>query len=180
MKPFVKKLRIMKRLVSLLEEITEFTYTDDAGEEITVQYDLAGKIFRGLSVIPAHTAKDALSILEAPRPVFGDGAGEKGLKRKGPWTLLLQGWPEDDTYNPSDPAYLLEAACCQQLAKITAVDSEGMDKHPEVTSRFKGDILSLTIGQGVVRPPEDNVSRLAMFYLPLVVEIATDLEHPSE
>ena len=45
--------------------------------------------------------------------------------------------------------------------------------------RLGGDIGSLTIGQGVVRPPsEEAASRLAMFYLPLILEITTDVRNP--
>lgn len=176
---YTKQLRIIRRLATLLEGITSFTYKNDANADVTVNYDLVGRVWRGRSVITQDDAEDALSILEAPRPIIGAPAGHAGLRRKETWTLLVQGWPKDDKKNPSDPAYILKAAVEQRLSRIVELDDQGMVKFPEVASLFERDIITLTIGQGVVRPPEDQLSRLAMFYLPLILEITTDVANPS-
>ena len=159
-----KQLRILKKLSNFLELTCGF-------EGI--------KVYRGKTVVTAKELEDCLSILEAPRPVVGQPAGHLGHKRLETWTLLLQGWPKDDPDNPSDNAYILKAACEQWLYRIIAVDEAGgMPLYPEVYL-LGGDIASLTIGQGLVRPPtEEAASRPAMFFLPLIVEITTDVSNP--
>lgn len=159
-----KQLRILKKLTALLEATSEYPGV---------------KCYRGVSVVSAKEVADCLSILEAPRPIVGQPAGHLGHKRQETWTLLVQGWPTDDKNNPSDPAYAMKAAVEQQLYKVIAVDNQtGLGVYPG-TYLLDGDIGSMTIGQGVVRPPEqEGASRLAMFYLPLILEITTDISNP--
>jgi hypothetical protein len=162
--PDSKQLRILKKLTDHLE--------------LTSGY--AGiKCHRGVLVVSAKDVQDCLSILEAPRPVVGQPAGHGGHRRNETWTLLVQGWPKDDKSNPSDPAYNLKAAVEQWLYRIIAQDDKtGLPVYPDLYL-LGGDIGSMTIGQGVVRPPEQEAaSRLAMFYLPLILEIATDISNP--
>jgi hypothetical protein len=161
--PDSKQLRILKKLTAHLEVTSGY-------EPLTV--------YRGLGVITAKHVTDCLSILEAPRPIIGSAAGEQGLKRLESWTLLVQGWPLDDKENPSDPAYAMKAAVEQQLSLIVAELPDGRQRTDELYM-LGGDIGSMIIGQGVVRPPsEEGASRLAMFYLPLILEIATDVRNP--
>lgn len=159
-----KQLRILKKLCNHLE--------------LTSGYE-GIRVKRGQMVVSAKDIEDCLSILEAPRPLVGLGAGENGVRRLESWTLLLQGWPKDDKENPSDPAYDLKAACEQWLSRIIAVDdSSGLPLYKD-TYMLGGDISALTIGQGLVRPPsEEGASRLAMFFLPLIVEMTTDVRNP--
>lgn len=162
--PDSKQLRILKKLTAHLEATSGY-------EGI--------KCYRGKLVVSAKEVEDCLSILEAPRPVVGQPAGHQGHKRLETWTLLVQGWPKDDKENPSDPAYAMKAAVEQWLYRLIAVEEQtGMPVHKDLYL-LGGDIASLTIGQGVVRPPsEDAASRLAMFYLPLILEITTDVSNP--
>lgn len=162
-----KQLRILKKLTAHLE-LTSGYGTEDAPL----------KVFRGKAVITAKEAEDCLSILEAPRPIIGTPAGEQGLNRKETWTLLVQGWPKDDQENPSDPAYLIKAAVEQHLSLVVAEIPNGVARTDDLYM-LGGDIAAMTIGQGVVRPPsEEGSSRLAMFYLPLYLEITTDVRNP--
>ena len=159
-----KQLRIIKKLQAQLE--------------LTSGYE-GIKVYRGKLVVSAKEIEDCLSILEAPRPVVGQPAGHNGYRRLETWTLLIQGWPKDDKENPSDPAYAMKAAVEQWLYRIIAVDeSNGMPLYPDLYM-LGNDIAALTIGQGVVRPPsEEAASRLAMFYLPLIMDITTDISNP--
>lgn len=159
-----KQLRILKKLTTHLEATSGYTGI---------------KVYRGTLIVSAKEVQDCLSILEAPRPVVGQPAGHQGHRRLETWTLLVQGWPQDDKNNPSDPAYALKAAVEQWLYRIIAQDEKtGLPLYPDVYL-LGGDIGSMTIGQGVVRPPEQEAaSRLAMFYLPLILEIATDISNP--
>lgn len=160
-----KQLRIIKKLCNHLE--------------LTSGYE-GIKVFRGKLIVSAKEVEDCMSILEAPRPVVGEGAGHHGHKRNETWTLLIQGWPKDDKENPSDPAYYLKAAVEKRLSRITEVDDRtGLAKYPQ-EYLLGGDIGAMIVAQGVVRPPEQEAaSRLAMFYLPLILEITTDIRNPT-
>jgi hypothetical protein len=161
--PPSKQLRILRKLTAILEVTSGYAPL---------------KVFRGKSVITAKEVMNCLSILEAPRPIIGEGAAEQSVKRVEDWTLLVQGWPKDDAENPSDPAYFLKAAVEQMLSLVIAEHPEGIAR-TDPLYMLGGDIASLTIGQGVVRPPsEEAASRLAMFYLPLIVRITTDVRNP--
>jgi hypothetical protein len=140
------------------------------------------KVFRGKSVLTAATVEDSLSILEAPRSLFGEGAGDGGFMRSEQWALLLQGWPKDDPENPSDPAYPLKAAVEQQLSEITRSDDPHGRKRSDPLYLLGGDIGGMEIGQGIVRPvnPESGTSRLAEFFLPLLLEVQTDKRDPTK
>lgn len=164
--PDSKQLRIVKKLTSHLE--------------MTPGYE-GVRCYRGKLLVSAKEVEDCLSILEAPRPVVGQPAGHQGHKRLETWTLLVQGWPKDDKENPSDPAYMMKAAVEQWLYRIIAVkERDGLPIYPDLYL-LGGDIVSLIIGQGVVRPPsEEAASRLAMFYLPLILEITTDVSNPYQ
>jgi len=159
-----KQLRIIKKLCNHLELTSGY-------EGIVV--------WRGKSVVSAKDIENCLSILEAPRPLVGLPAGVNGVRRLETLTLLLQGWPKDDKENPSDPAYDLKAACEQWLSRIIEVDDQtGLPTYKDIYM-LGGDISALTIGQGLVRPPsEEGASRLAMFFLPLIVEMTTDVRNP--
>lgn len=158
-----KQLRVLRKLRALLEATSEYP-------------DI--KCWIGKSVITAKETADTLSILEAPRPIIGAPAAENGVKRAEAWTLLVQGWPIDDPDEPSGPAYWMKAAVERQLSLVIAELPNGVQRNDPVY-KLGGDITSLTIGQGVVRPPsEEAASRLAMFYLPLIVGITTDVRDP--
>ena len=159
-----KQLRILKKLTAYLE--------------LTSGYENI-KCYRGKLIVSAKEVENCLSILEAPRPVIGQPAGHNGHVRLETWTLLVQGWPKDDKENPSDPAYDMKAAVEQWLYRIIAVrEQDGLPMYPDLYM-LGDDLASLTIGQGVVRPPEqEGASRLAMFYLPLILEITTDIRNP--
>ncbi len=155
-----KQLRILRKIAAYLE--------------VTSGY----KCFVGVDVLSAEVAENALSILEAPRPIIGQPAGEGGLRRNENWTLLLQGWPKDNKKMPSAPAYFMKAKVEQLLALIVAELPDGRQR-TDPLYKLGGDISGLTIGQGVVRPAgEAAPSRLAMFYLPLVIELQTSSIDP--
>jgi hypothetical protein len=162
--PDSKQLRILKKLCAHLE--------------LTPEAEIS-RVVRGMGVISAKEAGNILSLLEAPRPIVGQPAGNGGVRRNESWTLLLQGWPIDDKQNPSDPAYVMKAKVEQHLSKIVTEPDTGVLRKDPIYL-LGGDIGSMIIGQGVVRPPsqEEASSRLAMFYIPLILEVATDVSNP--
>lgn len=164
MMPDSKQLRVLKKLSAHLTETPGFSPL---------------KVVRGKGVISSKDAGDILSILEAPRPLVGAAAGLGGVNRNETWTLLVQGWPLDDPLNPSDPAYAMKAAVEKQLSLIVVENETGVLRSDPLYL-LGGDIGSMIIGQGVVRPPsqEESSSRLAMFYLPLIIELKTNVSNP--
>lgn len=162
-----KQLRIMKRLANHLAK--------------TPGYEPL-KIFRGKGTITAKEAEDCVSILEAPRALFGDAAGWGNIKRSEQWSLLVQGWPKDDPLNPSDPAYVLKAAVEKQLAAIVANEDAHGRNRSDPLYLLGRDCASIEIGQGIVRPvsQEQGNSRLAEFFIPLLLEVQTDKLNPSK
>lgn len=159
-----KRLRVLKALCAHME--------------LTSGYE-GIKVHRGKSIISALELADTMSILEVPRPIPSDGVGHNNLVRKPFWPLYLQGWPKDDKENPSDPAYAMVAAAEKRLSRLIDVDdTSGLPRYPS-EYLLGGELLSLTIGDPVVRPPsEEAASRLAMFILPLTLEIVTDVRNP--
>ena len=190
--PAPKRLRIVEKLVALLEEINpDNTYSYPDPEDPTgatllekpFPVDMRGNVFMGRLTISTEEAEDAMSILENPRPLDASEVGYDKLMRQGDWILLLQGWPRDDVKNPSRPAYKLAALAEQRLARIVEVDSRGDPMYPEahmlgLDAEGDPEIVGLSIGQSVVRPAQDTNSRLAMFYIPLVVSLATNPGKP--
>ena len=186
--PSPKRLRVMEKLQTLLEGINptqQFNASPDPAVEDLRAYplDLRKKVFLGRLTVSTDEAEDALSILENPRPLDGQEVGYDRLLRQGEWILLLQGWPRDNIKNPSAPAYKLAALAEQRIARIVQLDSRGDPVYPDdyllgLDSEGDREIVSLSVGQTVVRPPQDTNSRLAMFFVPLVVRLATDPSKP--
>lgn len=187
--PAPKRLRIVEKLVTLLEGInptnTYLVHGDPAEPPVEAAYpiDMRKSVFMGRLTVSTDEAEDAMSILENPRPLDASEVGWDKLMRQGDWILLLQGWPRDDIKNPSRPAYKLAALAEQRLARVVEVDSRGDPMYPEdhllgLDAEGDPEIIGLSIGQSVVRPPQDSNSRLAMFYIPLVVSLATNPGKP--
>lgn len=173
-----RQLRVMRWLTTHLEAITG----PRAEADDSLPYDLEGKVFRGRKIISEEEigSEELLSILEAPRALTIETAGNEQTKRNEKnWTLLLQGWTKDDKLHPSDPAYWLKAAVEARLAMIVEKDEVGEAKWPEFY-RMGGLISDMTIGQGLVRPPEQNITKYTMFYLPLIIQLVTDVRRPYD
>ena len=115
-----KKLAIMKALTKHLQGITP-AWTDlppqMAGE--VCPYDLSQSVFRGRLEFGDEVKNPFLAILEAPRQLDPNGAGND-LVQDEDWTLLIQGFADDDQRNPLDPAYSLLAWTQMRMSRITA------------------------------------------------------------
>lgn len=172
--PESKQLKILKRLTALLDGITPAEIDPATGVAYAV--DLAGKNFRGITVIGQDTKLPATTILEAPQPINGEPADDLQTRRHENWRLLLQGFAVDDKENPTDPAYVLKAIVEQRLSRIVA-EEQGDPVYPD--DFLLGKLCTgFVIGQGVVRPPTKEVSPTAFFYIPLTVKLATDVTNP--
>lgn len=156
------RLAVLKKLTDHLKGITKANGYD---------YDMADKVFRGRTVFGQNDPSHLLSILEAPRGDSGMFAGENKFERKENWGLLIQGWASDDVDNPTDPLYGLMDAVEDRLLRLIAVSNDsGNPIYPNeyLLQRSIGDI---EIAPGIVRPPMENVSSKAFFYLPVRVTL---------
>jgi hypothetical protein len=180
MPPIPKQLLVMKRLAEHLEAINPtnedpaYTLVGEAPQNYAM--DLRQKVFRGKTVLGTEVLMPALAILESPQPVAGLEAGEQGHAQLNDWRVLVQGFATDDKQNPTDPAYILKAAVELRLGRIIH-ETRGIATYPE-EYMLGGLIAGLSIGFGPARPPEQNVSQNAFFYIPLVIKLATTTKNP--
>jgi hypothetical protein len=176
--PVSKKLAVMRALCEHLEGITR-----DAGYEYdltptTVQGKTTPRVWRGRAVFGDETPVPCLSVLEAPTPdespfVGGENEGQVHAQ----WVLLVQGWVQTPDDHPTDPAYQFMAAVEHRLHEIISVRSNGRPVNADAYM-LGNRIAGLRVGPGVVRPPQDQVSSRAFFYLPLAVKLAVDISQP--
>lgn len=166
------RLLILQRLQTVIE-------TPTPGQSIDT-YNLAGKVFRGRMLIGEEVKPlPAIALIEAPQTdmnaVF---TRDYQQARKDMWNLFVQGMIDDDPEHPCDAAYHLCAAVESRLARITAVDNDsGNALYPQ--DHLLGNLITdFEIMAPVVRPPEQNVSGSAFFFLPLRVGVAVPVSNP--
>lgn len=165
-----KKLAVLKALSTWLAGITP-------GNGYAFDLSVPKAVSRGRTIIGADAPLPSLSILESPKPDVGQFAGIQGRVFNEDWLLLVQGWVADDKDNPTDPAYALAAAVHQRLYGLIETKASGMPaNHDDYMLGRRAS--TLLIGPYVVRPPENQVSSKAFFFLPLRVGIQTDVSAP--
>lgn len=142
-------------------------------------HNLTGRVFRGRTVFGENDPVPFISILEAPRPDFGEYAGE-GEARAESWSLLLQGFAKTDTVHPTDPLYPLLADVEARLVEIIAKSGATGDPLfpavyllPDAAGKYQ--ITGLELQPPVVRPPGNEPTAKACFLLPLRVGLAHDV-----
>lgn len=138
-------------------------------------YDLKDAVFRGRTIFGEDDPLPMLSILEAPRAEGSLYAGEFEVKRDH-WQLLIQGWTEDNIENPTDNAYLLADDVEKRLGMLIATkpDSSGRPLYPAIY-KLEGLIIGLEFGPSIIRPPMEQVSSKAFFYLPVTLSLASEV-----
>lgn len=175
-----KKLQIMKSLTEQLEGINpDWTDLPPAMTGQVCPYDLRGKVFRGRVEFGDEVRNPFIAILEAPRQLDPLAAGAGQLIDDENWTLLIQGFAEEDRKNPSDPAYQFLAWVQMRLARITSEKKNGGrgGEYP-LEWRLGGLVANIAYQIPIVRPGKDNVSDTAYFYMPISVGTVTDLTMP--
>lgn len=135
------------------------------------------RVFRGRAVFGASDPVPAISILEAPIPLDQLPPPKDSSFSSGPWELVIQGFFEDDKENPCDVAY----AGLADVKKFLALERKKANNlnNADMIFGLGRVVTGLSIGQGVVRPPDD-ISAKAYFWLTLALEMAEDLEKPYE
>lgn len=163
------RLLILQRLAAHLETITP---------DNEYAYDLTGSVYRGRTNFGTETRLPAISILESPHPDIAVYVGQNWDAMRDQWTLLLQGFVDNDMENPTDPAYHLYAEVVRCLSRIIATrPATGTPIYPD-EYLLRGLITSLEVAPPVVRPPDDGQSSRAFFFLPLRLGVAVPIWNP--
>jgi hypothetical protein len=167
-----KRLTTLKRLTTYL--VNEITVANGYKHDLDVT-----KVVRGKMLFTAGAPLPMISINESPNPDrFPTRAGEhagNGVQRD-KWTLLMQGWVEDDMDNPTDPAYELMADTKKALAKLVACDRNGDPVDP--TNFNLGNIVAgIEYEPGTVRAPE-QASDKAFFWMRVILNFVEDKNDP--
>ena len=161
-----KKLTILQELTTLLQGI------DGTGD---YDNDVSTTVFRGRSLYSANDPLPMLSILEAPRPGFGEYGGADNVRHEW-WSLLIQGWAYDDAANPTDNLYPFMADVEKCLKQIVEIRSDGSGRPVNRTVYLLGGLVAdFRFGPGVVRPATEGVSAKACFFLPVTMRLAGDV-----
>lgn len=136
-------------------------------------FDLNGAVFRGRTIFGENDPLPMVSILESSRSESTYSTNDFD-QRQDKWSLLLQGWVADDINNPTDPAYFLADDVFNRLNMLVAIknDSSGRALYPD-TYLLGGLIGGIEFGQPIIRPPIEQVSSKAFFYIPVTLTLAT-------
>lgn len=172
-----KRLATLKVLTDLLS-----TVTPDNG----YGHDLTDRVYRGRYTFTRANEVPAVAILENMDPDrFPRMAGQEdqvgnSLSNEN-WVLLLQGWVPDDKKNPTDPAYELMADVRKALSQV----NEGGPVHHLAAPtnpwwRLGGLVSGMTMEPGVARPPSEQTSSLAYFWMRVTLKFVEDASNPFD
>ncbi|PBB41803.1 hypothetical protein CK222_21865 [Mesorhizobium sp. WSM3866] len=142
-------------------------FTDEAGRS-------AARVFRGRTVFGEGDPLPMLSVLEDPRSREPGASNITSGNAVNEFRLLIQGFVQDDKDNPLDPAYYASADVITALVKAKKVrDYNFLD-----LGNVAPCVIGLSIGEPVHRPPDDDVSAVAYFLVPVTLTLAENLETP--
>lgn len=170
-----KRLATLKALTSHLRG----DVTLDNGYE----FDLQNGVYRGRDLFDADDALPCVSILDNVNsdrfPVrAGNNDGGVGYD-KSRWTILINGWVDDDHENPTDPAEQLMATVKQSLAKIISEPHPMAAGTRHANYMLGGLIAGMEIEPGTVRPP-DQISAKAYFWMRVILSFVEDVSNPFD
>lgn len=160
------RLRILKAMTAAMQEITVANgYATEVG----------ANAFRGRVIFGENDPLPLLSILEVPIPLDQTPSPTDSEFSSGGWELMIQGFCEDDSENPTDPAHVFMADVKKRLGQekrraLAMTAAEGIFGYGNF-------ITNLRIGAGVVRPP-DEISAKAYFWLTITLDVVEDLTDP--
>ena len=167
------RLEVIQRLTQQLQRITRA-----GGYSFDLSTEDQQRVFRDRAVYGDNDPLPMLSVMEAAAQQTGPATGEFEQYKHNSWLLVVQGWTargEDE--EPCDSARALLADVTYCLGRVIATDRQGDPKYPDEYLLGRRDngkpwITGLDIGAGVVRPPQNQVSSEAFFWLPLQLKIA--------
>lgn len=145
------------------------------------KHDLDEAVFRGRMFSTNNDPLPMVTILENidpdryPRLAGGDREHPYTAED---WVLLVQGWAVDDKENPTDPAYELMADIRKALAKLRK-RPDPMTADTENPNYLLGGLIAgMTMEPGIARPPIEQVSAKAFFWMRVVLKFVEDPNDP--
>lgn len=142
------------------------------------------EIHRGRMVLTQNDPVPAVAILDNVDPDrYPSLAGRNGYElptQDEDYVLLVQGWAVDDKVNPTDPAHRLMARVKKALAGL--LDRGHPDEPPQEGDVYLlgGLITRLSVEPGVVRPPIEQSSAEAFFWLRISVGFTENPDDPFD
>lgn len=168
------RLRVLKALGACIKTVTPANgyrndlsdFTDSAGRP-------ALRVFRGRTVFGQNDPLPAVALLEDPHPREPTEGANPNVAAMNSFRVLIQGFVQDDKLHPLDPAYILSAEIISAIVKLKRdhFNLLGLGgRAPCVTG--------ISIGEPVHRPPDDDISTVAFFLIPVTLNLAENLETP--
>ena len=168
-----KRLTVLKKLCVFL------------AAEVTVangyKHTLTDAVFRGRMFSTNNDPLPMVTILENidpdryPRQAGGEN---QHVTTNEDWVLLVQGWAIDDKENPCDTAYELMADVRKALAKLKQ-RPHPVTGGPENPNYLLGGLIAgMTMEPGIARPPIEQVSSKAFFWMRVVLKLVEDPNDP--
>lgn len=106
----------------------------------------------------------------------GNSPGEQAEQ----YVILVQGWAEDDKKNPTDPAHNLMGLTKKALHKIIQTTGPFDPGEENPSYKLGGLVEGLRVEPGTVRPPQEQASEKAFFWLRLVVTFTENNTDPFD
>lgn len=168
------RLRVMKAVCERLKSIAPANgYTHDLSDFIDEAGRDSERVFRGRLVFGENDPLPALAVLEDPRAIEANNGSGNSPVAANEFRILVQGFVTNGVDHPLDPAYQLSAEVIKALV-------EGKrDKFNVLGLGHRAPcVMSLSIGQPVHRPPDDEVSAVSYFLVGVTLTLAENLETP--
>lgn len=200
--PITWQLKIVMKFTELLERINPDNIDPATGDPYRCpdqiinpetrqpyEWDFRKRVHRGKTILGngKNEAPPSITILETDRPIPGLYLGNDDPNpRIESLSLYIQGFAPDVAAHKSDSAYLMMGQVQQLLARVSALDpakgiNSGLPLYPDdylfglrTGSQNERLLTGLTIGAGTARPPNENVSPTAFFYIPVVAKFKFD------
>jgi hypothetical protein len=170
----IYRLDVLKALTASLKGINP----DDTGDiyDMRDSSDRDGRVIesvvRGRLDYNESDPLPMISIVETPTSPDQMDTPDEGTTAITRLPLLIQGFIKDDEVHPTDPAYPFMGAVQRQLTVERLRSSGGQFASGDNILGLGRHMDKLTIGRGIVRPPEAMVSSSAFFWLNVTLQFA--------
>lgn len=164
--------------------VVEKALTNLLRDQLTVAngsaVEVAGNVFRGRLRTGNREPLPMIGVLQAPEVDDETTSAGSGTDRVKDVLYLIQGWCEgEDLDNPTDSAHVLLAETKRVLGMIVDEDSAHYllrSAHPDGEPL----IARLSVSVGLVRPPEQAISDVSYFWLPVRIGFVEDITAPYD
>ncbi|OQM75596.1 hypothetical protein [Manganibacter manganicus] len=168
------RLRVLKAVCERIKDVTpDNGYEHDLSNGTDEAGRPAERVFRGRTIYGDNDPLPMISVLEDPRAIDPNNGSGTSPAAANEFRILVQGFVEDDKMHPLDPAYKLSAEVIKALVASKKERYNVLGLGPKAPC-----VMSLSIGQPVHRPPDDEVSAVSYFLFGVTLTLAENLETP--